>query len=211
MARIHGTNSHGEPVKPGGRICPSSTPTSGSQPCYYATTSSNLGGTPRTGYLLYHGINTSGEQVTERWTVIQDATLDESRLAADADITLLVKPERELRLSGDTVYIDYGTFDANEYKNYLNLRDNPAAQKKLEHTLNIMGYTITAKGSGNRPMYATTATDWIRVANTTADDGHRPDHHPSAGIPARRHRKRRQFRHHPPDRNPLRFRHPTPP
>ena len=82
-----------------------------------------------------------------------------------------MKPERELRLSGDTVYIDYGTFDANEYKNYLNLRDNPAAQKKLEHTLNIMGYTITAKGSGNRPMYATTATDWIRVANTTADDG----------------------------------------
>ena len=160
------------PSNPGERsgraLLPADVP---STPCCYATSSSNLGGTPRTGYLLYHGINTSGEQVTERWTVIQDATLDESHLAADADISLLVKPERELRLSGDTVYINYGTLDAFEYQTYLNLRDNPTAQTRVEHMLNIMGYTITAKGIGNRPMYATTATDWIRVAYTTAADG----------------------------------------
>lgn len=139
--------------------------------CCYSTSSSNLGGTPRTGYLLNRSINTDDEQVTERWTVIQDATLDESLLAADVDISLLVKPERELHLSGDTVYIDYGTLDAFAYRSYLDLRDTPSAQTRLEYMLDIMGNTITAKGIGNRPMYATTATDWIRIASGTDDDG----------------------------------------
>lgn len=142
-------------------------------PCSYTTTSPNLGGTPRTGYLISRTLNPdTGEISDERWTVIQDATLDNNLLADDVNITLTKKPERELRISGDTVYMNFGVpIDDITYKIYLELRDNPAAQDRLEHTFSQLEQNIaTLTGSGGRVAYATTNTEWILIPHTRTDE-----------------------------------------
>lgn len=143
---------------------------------YYYTAENNIGGTPRTGYLTTRALDDSDPanpaDITTRWTIIQDATIDESRLADDVSFKLKVKPERELRVSGDTVYVNYGSTDQFAFDAYLKYLATPIPQlwDRLNHAI-LPERVITLRGTANDLAYATSDKDWLRVYHLTGTDG----------------------------------------
>ena len=148
------------------------------------TTNSGNNGEERTAYLRVRtrkNGDPASPVVTNRWTVIQDAMPNDALLATGHTLQLRLLPEKELRLEGDTIYMNHGNYHSeyyNIYLQYLANPDNEALKKRLEHALNSYldnldiednNTCLSVVGTNGIPAFVTSNDDWVRVTYTSDD------------------------------------------